>query len=43
LAEGKFKPKPDPQVVGNGLDAIQKGLDISRQGVSAKKIVISLE
>lgn len=43
LAEGWFVAKPDAEVVGHGLGDIQKGLDILKKGVSAKKIVISLE
>ncbi|KAJ5768162.1 hypothetical protein N7533_000745 [Penicillium manginii] len=42
LANGTFKPKPEPVVVGNGLQDIQYGLDIQKKGVSAKKVVIAL-
>ena len=42
LAEGKFVAAPDPQVVGKGLDYMQKALDLQKAGVSAKKIVVSL-
>ncbi|KAK7628012.1 chaperonin 10-like protein, partial [Phyllosticta citricarpa] len=42
LAAGKLQTKPDPLVVGHGLESIQKGLDIQRQGVSAKKVVVTL-
>ncbi|EPE28682.1 GroES-like protein [Glarea lozoyensis ATCC 20868] len=42
LADGTFLAKPDADVVGHGLSDIQKGLDILKKGVSAKKIVISL-
>lgn len=42
LAAGTFLAKPDPEVVGHGLGDIQKGLDLLKKGVSAKKIVISL-
>ncbi|GFF58250.1 hypothetical protein IFM46972_11047 [Aspergillus udagawae] len=42
LASGQFKPKPDPMVVGHGLDKIQHGLDIQKAGVSARKVVITL-
>ena len=43
LAAGKFQYKPDPEVVGHGLQSIQKGCDIQSQGVSAKKIVVTLQ
>lgn len=42
LAEGKYVASPDPQVVGKGLEYVQAGLEISKNGVSAKKVVISL-
>ncbi|KAF2150267.1 GroES-like protein [Myriangium duriaei CBS 260.36] len=42
LESGQLKTLPPPQVVGKGLDAIQKGLDTLRNGVSATKIVIEL-
>lgn len=42
LAKGNFVPSPEPQIVGHGLDLAQKGMDISKQGVSAKKVVITL-
>ncbi|KAJ6134025.1 chaperonin 10-like protein [Penicillium sp. IBT 18751x] len=42
LANGTLKAKPEPVVVGNGLQDIQHGLDIQQKGVSAKKVVITL-
>jgi hypothetical protein len=42
LAEGQFVATPEPVVIGQGLSYIQAGLDAQRQGVSAKKVVISL-
>ena len=42
LAEGQFVATPEPVVIGQGLGYIQAGLDAQRQGVSAKKVVISL-
>jgi NADPH:quinone reductase-like Zn-dependent oxidoreductase len=42
LSDGTFLAKPDADVVGHGLGDIQKGLDILKRGVSAKKLVISL-
>ena len=43
LADGIYVAAPKPVVVGKGLDHIQTGLDAQRQGVSAKKVVISLQ
>lgn len=42
LAEGHYVAAPEPVVVGKGLDHIQAGFDAQRQGVSAKKVVVSL-
>jgi NADPH:quinone reductase-like Zn-dependent oxidoreductase len=42
LSDGRFTPAPKPQVIGQGLAFIQKGLEIQKAGVSAKKIVINL-
>ncbi|KIW12141.1 hypothetical protein PV08_09416 [Exophiala spinifera] len=42
LAEERFIPAPKPQVVGHGLENAQRAMDILKQGVSAKKVVISL-
>ncbi|KAH0014221.1 oxidoreductase, partial [Aureobasidium melanogenum] len=43
LSEGKFTPAPQAEVVGTGLESLQKGVDILRKGVSAKKLVVSLD
>lgn len=42
LEKGDLLPKPDPLIVGTGLESIQKGIDLSRKGVSAKKLVAKL-
>lgn len=42
LADGRLQPKPDPSVVGEGLESIQKAIDVVRQGVSAQKIVVRI-
>ncbi|KAG9717570.1 oxidoreductase, partial [Aureobasidium melanogenum] len=42
LLEGKFKPAPQAEVVGTVLESLQKGVDILRKGVSAKKLIVSL-
>lgn len=41
LATGQLQAKPDPLVVGSGLDDVQKALDAQMAGVSAKKVVVN--
>lgn len=42
LAAGKFRPAPDPEVVGEGLESIQGAMDTLQKGVSAKKLVVRI-
>jgi len=42
LEAGTFVPYPEAEVIGNGLEAIEIGMDTLKKGVSAKKIVVSL-
>lgn len=42
LESGVLKAKPDPLVVGHGLNKIQEAMDIQKKGVSAQKIVVTL-
>jgi hypothetical protein len=42
LADGRFQAKPDPIVVGAGLEKIQEALERHKQGVSAAKVVVTL-
>ncbi|KAF2019470.1 GroES-like protein [Aaosphaeria arxii CBS 175.79] len=42
LAQRQFVPKPEPEVVGHGLEKLQDAFMIHKQGVSAKKIVITI-
>lgn len=42
LRDGRFIPAPDPQVVGHGLERVQEAMNMSKKGVSAKKLVITL-
>jgi NADPH:quinone reductase-like Zn-dependent oxidoreductase len=42
LANGSFKAKPEPQIVGHGLDKFQEALDLYAKGVSARKLVVTL-
>lgn len=42
LQRGSFRPVPEPEVVGHGLDSVQGAMDVLKAGVSAKKIVVAL-
>ncbi|KAL3417104.1 zinc-binding oxidoreductase [Phlyctema vagabunda] len=42
LAAGKFQAKPDPLLLVGGLEKVQEGINIQRNGVSAKKVVIEV-
>ncbi len=43
LASGAFRPAPPPHVTGAGLDRIPDALATLRKGVSASKIVVTVE
>jgi NADPH:quinone reductase-like Zn-dependent oxidoreductase len=43
LAAGAYRAAPEPRVVGHGLQHIQAALDAQLNGVSAAKIVVSLD
>ncbi len=42
LAEGRFVAAPDPLVVGHDLEAIPNAIERQGQGVSARKVVVTL-
>jgi NADPH:quinone reductase-like Zn-dependent oxidoreductase len=42
LAEGRYVAAPAAKVVGHGLEAIPKALDLHLKGVSATKLVVTL-
>ncbi len=42
LAEGRFVAAPPAMVVGAGLEALEAGFEAQRRGVSARKVVVSL-
>ena len=42
LKEGKYVCAPEPMVVGKGLESVQEALDVQKQGVSARKVVVTL-
>lgn len=43
LAERRYCAVPEPMIAGQGLEQIQDAIDLMRLGVSAKKLVVSLE
>ncbi|MGV8872651.1 MAG: zinc-binding alcohol dehydrogenase family protein [Rhodococcus sp. (in: high G+C Gram-positive bacteria)] len=43
LAEGRYLALPHARIVGNGLIHLQEALDVQRRGVSATKIVVTLD
>jgi NADPH:quinone reductase-like Zn-dependent oxidoreductase len=43
LADGRFRPAPDPVCVGVGLQRLPAALDVLRGGVSAAKIVVTID
>ena len=42
LASGAYRAAPEPEVVGDGLEAIPAALGRLKQGVSAKKLVVRI-
>lgn len=42
LKVGTFVPAPEPLIAGKGLESVQGAVDIIKNGVSAKKVVVSL-
>ncbi|KAK5134036.1 hypothetical protein LTR08_007041 [Meristemomyces frigidus] len=42
LAKGTLRCKPEPKVVGRGLEAIQEACDRMSEGVSATKLVVEI-
>jgi hypothetical protein len=42
VSSNAIKFLPEPLVVGQGLESVQKGLDHLKEGVSATKVVIEL-
>jgi NADPH:quinone reductase-like Zn-dependent oxidoreductase len=42
LTDGRFRPFPEPVVVGHGLASLQQALDQQRQGMAARKAVVTL-
>ena len=42
MSEGKYVLAPEPLVVGKGLEALQGAFEVVKQGVSAKKVVVTL-
>lgn len=42
MANGSLKCKPEPEIVGKGLEYVQEAMDKQARGVSAKKLVVEL-
>lgn len=42
LEKSVYQCKPNPMVVGHGLEKIQEALEVQKGGVSAKKVVVTL-
>lgn len=42
LEKGTLKAVPEPLVVGKGLEAVQKGYEVQKKGVSFRKVVVEL-
>lgn len=42
LANGTIRPSPEPRVVGEGVGAINAGLDVLLRGVSCTKLVVKV-
>jgi NADPH:quinone reductase-like Zn-dependent oxidoreductase len=42
LKDGSYVAAPEPEVVGSGLEAVNKAFEVSKKGVRAKKVVVSL-
>ncbi|PIA93879.1 Protein TOXD [Cercospora beticola] len=42
LESGDLKIRPEPLVVGKGLESIEKALEVYQKGVSGKKVVVEL-
>jgi hypothetical protein len=43
LEQGKFRPAPQPEAAGHGLEDIPKAMEMQAKGVSAKKLVVLLD
>lgn len=42
LESGRFKAKPEPLIVGKGLEKAQEAMDTYKAGISARKVVFTL-
>jgi NADPH:quinone reductase-like Zn-dependent oxidoreductase len=42
LGSGELKPKPDPLIIGEGLEFAQAGIETLEKGISARKVVFTL-
>ena len=42
LEDGRYVCAPEAMVVGEGLEAVQGAMDVSRKGVRSMKVVVGL-
>lgn len=42
LSDGRYRPAPSAEIVGDGLVAVPRALELLRAGVSARKLVITV-
>jgi hypothetical protein len=42
MKDGSYVAAPEPEIVGRGLEAVNKGFEVSKKGVRARKVVVSL-
>lgn len=42
LKDGSYIAAPEAEIVGHGLEAINKGFEVSKKGVRARKVAVSL-
>ncbi|TVY76479.1 Dehydrogenase orsE [Fusarium oxysporum f. sp. cubense] len=42
LEQGVLKCVPEPYIIGDSLDSVEEGCKLNQQGISAKKVVITL-
>jgi len=40
--DGSYIAAPEAYIVGHGLEAVNKAFEVSKKGVRAKKVVVSL-
>jgi hypothetical protein len=41
MKDGSYIAAPEPEVVGRGLEAVNKGFEVGKKSVRARKVVVS--